>query len=214
MLEELADGRHPFAEVLKKAEAADADPGAGRAARSRRRARCWRSPASSPRAAAWCKDGWNGFNVLHTAAARVGGLELGFVPGEGGRDLAGILAGAGKGEIEVVYLLGADEIDTAQLGKAFVIYQGHHGDRGAHRADVILPGAAYTEKDAHLREHRGPRAAGAARGLPAGRCARGLGDPPRAVGRRWASRCPMTICASCAGASIDVGPALPAARDA
>src|SRR5258706_268343 len=47
---------------------------------------------------------------------------------------------------ELVYLLGADEIDTARLGSAFVIYQGHHGDRGAHRADVILPGAAYTEK--------------------------------------------------------------------
>ena len=89
---------------------------------------------------------WNGFTVLHTAAARVGGLDLGFVPGEGGRDVAGILAGCEKGEIDVVYLLGADEIDTARLGKTFVIYQGHHGDAGAHRADVILPGAAYTEK--------------------------------------------------------------------
>jgi NADH-quinone oxidoreductase subunit G len=93
------------------------------------------------------RDGWNGFNVLHMAAARVGGLDLGFVPGTGGRDFRGILDGAAKGEIEVVYLLGADEIDTAKLGSAFVIYQGHHGDAGAHRADVVLPGAAYTEKD-------------------------------------------------------------------
>ena len=92
--------------------------------------------------------GWNGFNVLHTAAARVAGLDLGLVPCEGGRDVAGILEGAGQGEIELVYLLGADEIDMAALGKAFVVYQGHHGDAGAHRADVILPGAAYTEKDA------------------------------------------------------------------
>src|SRR3546814_2029147 len=60
--------------------------------------------------------GWNGFNVLHTAAARVGGLDLGFVPGEGGADVAGILAGAGSGAIRLVYLLGADEIDTAALG--------------------------------------------------------------------------------------------------
>lgn len=89
---------------------------------------------------------WNGFAVLHTAAARVGGLDLGLVPGEGGRDLAGILAGCEKGEIGVVYLLAADEIDVSRLGRAFVIYQGHHGDAGAHRADVILPGAAYTEK--------------------------------------------------------------------
>jgi NADH-quinone oxidoreductase subunit G len=93
------------------------------------------------------KDGWNGFNVLHTAAARVGGLDLGFVPQAGGQGTRGILEAAGKGEIDVVYLLGADEIDTAKLGRAFVIYQGHHGDRGAHRADVILPGAAYAEKN-------------------------------------------------------------------
>ena len=92
--------------------------------------------------------GWNGFSVLHTAAARVAGLDLGFVPGEGGRDVEGILDGACNGEIGIVYLLGADEIETERLGEAFVIYQGSHGDRGAHRADVILPGAAYTEKDA------------------------------------------------------------------
>ena len=92
--------------------------------------------------------GWNGFNLLHTAAARVGGLDLGFLPGDGGRDLHGILDGASAGDIEVVYLLGADEIDMSRLGNAFVIYQGHHGDAGARRADVVLPGAAYTEKNA------------------------------------------------------------------
>ena len=93
------------------------------------------------------RDDWNGFNVLHLAAARAGGLDLGFLPGPGGRDVAGILEGCGKGEIEIVYLLGADEIDTRALGSAFVVYQGHHGDKGAARADVVLPGAAYTEKD-------------------------------------------------------------------
>jgi NADH-quinone oxidoreductase subunit G len=91
-------------------------------------------------------EGWNGFNVLHTAAARVGGLDIGFVPGQGGKGAADILDSAEKGEMAVVYLLGADEIDTARLKKAFVVYQGHHGDAGAHAADVILPGAAYTEK--------------------------------------------------------------------
>jgi NADH-quinone oxidoreductase subunit G len=94
------------------------------------------------------KPDWNGFNVLHTAAARVGGLDLGLVPGQGGRDVAGILAGAEGGEVEVVFLVGADELDTARLGNAFVVYQGHHGDRGARAADVVLPGAAYTEKNA------------------------------------------------------------------
>jgi len=86
------------------------------------------------------KDGWNGFNVLHTAAARVGGLDIGFVPGEGGKDALAMAAG----DVDVLYNLGADEIDIAP--GAFVIYQGSHGDRGAHRADVILPGAAYPEK--------------------------------------------------------------------
>jgi NADH-quinone oxidoreductase subunit G len=98
------------------------------------------------RGLATVRDDWNGFAVLHTAASRVGGLDLGLVPGTGGRDVAGILAGAQGKEIEAIFLLGADEIDTSKLGKAFVIYQGHHGDAGAHRADVILPGAAYTEK--------------------------------------------------------------------
>jgi NADH-quinone oxidoreductase subunit G len=91
-------------------------------------------------------EGWNGFNVLHYAAARVGGLDLGFTPGAQGRNTQAILDGAEAGDIDVVYLLGADEVDMSKLAKAFVIYQGHHGDAGAHGADVILPGAAYTEK--------------------------------------------------------------------
>jgi NADH-quinone oxidoreductase subunit G len=90
---------------------------------------------------------WNGFNVLNLAAARVGGLDLGFLPGPGGRDVAGIVAGCRGGEVELLYLLGADELDLGDIGSAFVVYQGHHGDRGAARADVVLPGAAYTEKD-------------------------------------------------------------------
>ncbi len=87
------------------------------------------------------KEGWNGFAVLHTAAARVGGLDLGFIPRAGGLDASAM---AKAGALDVIYNLGADEIDIAP--GAFVIYQGSHGDRGAARADVILPGAAYTEK--------------------------------------------------------------------
>lgn len=89
---------------------------------------------------------WNGFNVLHTAAARVGGLDIGFVPTSGGKDVEGILAGAESGTIGLVYLLGADEVDMSRLAKTFVVYQGHHGDAGAAAANVVLPGAAYTEK--------------------------------------------------------------------
>jgi NADH-quinone oxidoreductase subunit G len=86
---------------------------------------------------------WHGFNILHTAAARVGALDLGFVPGTNGKSLAQMLDDG----IDVLWLLGADEFDTARIGaNTFVVYQGHHGDAGAARADVILPGAAYTEK--------------------------------------------------------------------
>ena len=87
------------------------------------------------------KEGWNGFGVLHTAAARVGGLDLGFVPGEGGLDVSSMTK---AGALDVLFLLGADEVEVP--AGAFVIYQGSHGDRGAHRADVILPGSTYTEK--------------------------------------------------------------------
>ncbi len=86
-------------------------------------------------------EDWNGFAVLHTAASRVGALDLGAVPGQGG---LGALQMARAGGVDVLFLLGADEIDVEP--GAFVIYQGSHGDAGAHRADVILPGAAYTEK--------------------------------------------------------------------
>jgi NADH-quinone oxidoreductase subunit G len=147
ILSDLAEGRHAFAETLKNAKRPMIIVGQGALARADGAA-----VLAAARALAdtlgLIKPDWNGFNVLHTAAARVGGLDLGFVPGAGGRDTAGVLDGAASGTIEVVYLLGADEIDTSKLGKAFVIYQGHHGDKGAHRADVILPGAAYTEKSA------------------------------------------------------------------
>ena len=87
------------------------------------------------------KEDWNGLNVLHSAASRVAGLDLGLVPSEDGLD-AGAMAK--RGAVSVLFNLGADEIDIEP--GAFVVYIGSHGDRGAHRADVILPGAAYTEK--------------------------------------------------------------------
>ena len=95
------------------------------------------------------KDGWNGFNILHRAASRVGALDTGFVPQAGGKDFSEIVAGTKDGSIKALYLLGADEFEAhTQIGwKTFTIYQGHHGDHGAMRADVVLPGSAYTEKD-------------------------------------------------------------------
>ena len=91
---------------------------------------------------------WNGFNILHTAAARVGGLDIGFIPGKNGYALEQILQKCEEGKIELVYLLGSDEIDLTKIKNAFVIYQGSHGDKAAHIADIILPGCTYTEKEA------------------------------------------------------------------
>jgi NADH-quinone oxidoreductase subunit G len=146
-LAELAEGTHEFCERLEQAARPMLLLGQGALARPDGGAILASARGLAERYG-MVRDDWCGFNVLHTAAARVGGLDLGLVPSQGGRDLAGILEGAATGEIEVVFLLGADEIDMGRLGDAFVIYQGHHGDRGAARADVILPGAAYTEKNA------------------------------------------------------------------
>ena len=130
------------------------------------------------------KDGWNGFCVLHTAASRVGALDLGFVPGAGGRTAG---ADGEPARLDVLFLLGADEIDVAP--GAFVVYIGTHGDRGAHRADVILPGAAYTEKSGDLRQHRRPRADGER--APRSRRA------TRARTGRSCARCPTCSATSC-----------------
>jgi NADH-quinone oxidoreductase subunit G len=85
------------------------------------------------------KDGWNGYNVLHMAAARMGGLMLGYATDGGVKAIA---AAAPK----LLFSLGADEIDYSAFEGSFKVYIGHHGDKGAHAADVVLPGAAYTEK--------------------------------------------------------------------
>jgi NADH-quinone oxidoreductase subunit G len=140
-LTELAASRHGFMDALRGAERPLVIVGQGALTRP--------DGAAIAQIAQLCemigavRESWNGFCVLHTAAARVGALDLGFVPGEGGLDSRAM---ARAGAIAVLYNLGADEIEIAP--GAFVIYQGTHGDRGAHRADVILPGAAYTEKGA------------------------------------------------------------------
>jgi NADH-quinone oxidoreductase subunit G len=147
-LAQIADGTHSFLKSLQGLERPMLILGQGALARPDGAAiLALAAKAAETMSAIEPTLNWNGFNVLHTAAARVGGLDLGFVPGKGGLDVTGMLDAASKSKIDVIYLLGADEIELGKLGQAFVIYQGSHGDKGAHRADVILPGAAYTEKD-------------------------------------------------------------------
>jgi NADH-quinone oxidoreductase subunit G len=132
----LAKDKGDFVKALKGAKAPAIVVGAGALSRPD-------SAAVLKAAAGVAKTFGMTWNVLHSAAARVGGLDLGFVPGEGGKTTAQMTA---KGGADVLFLLGADEVDLS-ASKAFTIYLGTHGDRGAHKADVILPGAAYTEKN-------------------------------------------------------------------
>ena len=146
-LADIASGKHPMADILASAKNPMIVLGTAALARSDGNATLQTAKVIAEKYG-MIKDGWNGFNVLHHAAGRVGALDAGFVPAKDGKDMAGIFDGCKKETLKLIYLLGADEFDMNLLGRTFVIYQGHHGDDGAQRADVILPGAAYTEKDA------------------------------------------------------------------
>ncbi len=130
-----------FAEVLKGAERPLILIGAGALARPDGAAIAALAAKTALEYGA-VKDGWNGFSVLHGAASRVAALDLGLVPGAGGKTAAQMADGG----VDLLFLLGADEIQVKN--GPFVVYIGTHGDRGAHRADVILPAAAYPEKSA------------------------------------------------------------------
>ena len=143
LLDALLDGGHDFSAILRDAARPMIIVGQGALARldgATILSKTWRL-ASEVGA---LKVDWHGFNVLQTAAARVAALDLGFLPGHDGLDFTAML----RGGVDALWLLGADEFDMTEIGvDTFVIYQGHHGDRGAARADVVLPGSAYTEKD-------------------------------------------------------------------
>jgi NADH-quinone oxidoreductase subunit G len=136
-LETLLSGKHDFAKLLKKAKKPMLIIGEGAFIRKDGGAVQVLAREIAEKFG-MVNDKWNGFNMLHLAASRVGALDIGFVPGKKFELV----------DMGVVYLLGADGALLEEISdKAFVIYQGHHGDKGAERADVILPGAAYTEKD-------------------------------------------------------------------
>ncbi len=139
-LVDIVSGSHSFADVLKNAERPMIIIGQGALVREDG-AEVLANAAKLAAAVGVVKDDWNGFAVLHTAASRVGGLDLGFVPGEKGVNAAAMLS-----SMDVLFLLGADELDFSRKGAKFTVYIGSHGDNGAQSADVILPAAAYTEK--------------------------------------------------------------------
>jgi NADH-quinone oxidoreductase subunit G len=159
ILKAIASGAHPFAERLKAAQRPVLVLGMAALARPDGAAVLAAARAIADKCGL-VKDGWSGFNVLHQAAARVGALDIGFATAGG---VPAVLAGS-----DVLILHGADELDLAQLGawkqagKA-IIYLGTHGDASVKLADVILPGAAFTEKSGTYvntegRVQRSPRA--------------------------------------------------------
>ncbi len=85
------------------------------------------------------KDGWNGYNVLHISAARMGGLMLGYAQPNG---IGDVITAAPK----LLFMLGSDDLETDLFRSTFKVYVGHHGEKGAAVADVILPAASYAEK--------------------------------------------------------------------
>jgi NADH-quinone oxidoreductase subunit G len=142
LLTDLHNGTHAFAQILANAKKPMIVVGQGALTRPDGAAILAASWRLAAHVGALSQD-WHGFNVLHTAAGRVGALDLGFVPGPDGKSVDAML----NGGVDLLWLLGADGFDSARIAAGtFVVYQGHHGDAGAQRADVILPGAAYTEK--------------------------------------------------------------------
>ncbi|KXG87682.1 NADH-quinone oxidoreductase subunit NuoG [Agrobacterium bohemicum] len=139
-LSDLVSGSHSFIEKLKAAKNPMIIVGQGALSREDGAA-VLSAAAKLAVSVGVVSPEWNGFSVLHTAAARVGGLDIGFVPADKAANAASIAASS-----DVLFLLGADEIDLSAKTAKLTVYIGSHGDAGAMAADVILPGAAYTEK--------------------------------------------------------------------
>src|SRR5579871_3937798 len=161
-LADLAAGKHSFADVLKNAEKPIVLVGADAFTRHDGAAVLAKAAKLALDVGA-VKDGWNGFAVLQNTASRVGALDIGFASGRGGLNAAQMTT---FGTLDVLFLLGADEIKVPD--DIFVVYIGTHGDAGAHRADVILPGAAYTEKSGLFVNTEGRVQMAARAGFPPG----------------------------------------------
>lgn len=142
LIAELFSGKHHFSEILKNAKCPMIILGHGALTRSDAKVIFEQTMALAKSVGAVTEE-WNGFNILHHSAARVAGLDLGFVPQGQAKDVNAMV----NGGVDALWMLGADEVNLSALpSETFVIYQGHHGEKAASRADVVLPGAAYTEK--------------------------------------------------------------------
>ncbi|MFK7866038.1 MAG: NADH-quinone oxidoreductase subunit NuoG, partial [Alphaproteobacteria bacterium] len=151
VLNDVLAGKHGFSKILKGAKNPAIIVGQGALAREDGAA-IYGTALKIAAQYNMIRDDWVGFNVLAHHAGRNGGLDVGFLPkvtSKGrAKNFAEMREASKAGKLDVIYLLGVDVPAVADFENSFVIYQGHHGDLGAHHADVILPGAAYSEKDA------------------------------------------------------------------
>lgn len=162
ILDDFVNGKHKFAKILKKAKKPVVIVGNELTTRSDSDKILFKINQLCSELKVISED-WNGYNFLPKSASRVGGLLLGCVPAKGGKATNAMLKDAKKGDLKALYLIGADEVASPDLDDTFVIYQGHHGDKGAHAANVILPAASFVEKSGTYvnlegRVQRAPRA--------------------------------------------------------
>lgn len=142
LLKQLTEGSHPFCKQLAQYKNPIIIIGSGVMARDDYDATIYHAKKLAVKYG-FLRADWNGFNVLQRAASRVGGLDIGFIPGGKSLSTTEML----EEDMDVLFLMGADEVKVSSK-KTFIIYIGSHGDKGAQQADVILPSAAYTEKSA------------------------------------------------------------------
>jgi NADH-quinone oxidoreductase subunit G len=146
IINQIASGKNKFSQTLKDAKNPMIIVGIDAVSRPDGEAILEQTMLMAEKVGAIRED-YIGFNVLNRASARVAGMGMGFVPNKSSINVETILNNASSGRIKMLFLLGADEIDTSKLKDCFVVYIGHHGDKGANAASVVLPGCAYTEKD-------------------------------------------------------------------
>ena len=144
ILKQIAEGSHPICEQLEKAKNPMLIIGSGALVDGGHEGVIYYAKKIASKYS-FIKDGWNGFNILQRSASRVGGMDIGFIPDEKALSTRSMISS----KMDVLFLLGADEINTKDLNKdSFIVYIGHHGDNGATHANIVLPAPAYTEKDA------------------------------------------------------------------
>ena len=146
VLDELLSGLHDYHDVLQKSHRPGFIVGEGIINRRDGEALIGKIREIAEKYNAYDQE-WNGLGFLHTSAGTVGALEVGFVPQKNGSNTNEIIKNIKSGNIKFIWLLNTDDLDVKSLSKAFVVYQGHHGDKGAESADLILPGSpGFTSK--------------------------------------------------------------------